>query len=159
MNELGIHLTCVHVPYTEEEKSEDVVSEYVEEKNITAPIVLDQDYEIVAKYKIQGLPSFCLFDQDGQLIDRKMGDTGWERILKKLEKHSIGEERVLLKSNKELKRNVIFSAGVGAVLLILMMLKWLPISADWELALILFGLGILFYLKRVLRKEEESHKS
>lgn len=90
VNELGIHLTCVHVPYTEEEKSEDVVSEYVEEKNITAPIVLDQDYEIVAKYKIQGLPSFCLFDQDGQLIDRKMGDTGWERILKKLEKHSIG---------------------------------------------------------------------
>ncbi|CAM5519957.1 hypothetical protein BSAF29S_01192 [Bacillus safensis subsp. safensis] len=59
-------------------------------KNMNAPIVLDQDYEIVAKYKIQGLPSFCLFDQEGQLIDRKMGDTGWERILKKLEKHSIG---------------------------------------------------------------------
>lgn len=38
-----------------------------------------------------------------------------------------------------------------------MMLKWLPISADLEMALILFGLGILFYLKRVLR-EEESHK-
>lgn len=64
---------------------------------------------------------------------------------------------MLFQSNKELKRNVIFFAGVGAVLLILMMLKWLPISADLEMALILFGLGILFYLKRVLR-EEESHK-
>ncbi len=71
---------------------------------------------------------------------------------------SIKEERVLFQSNKELKRNVIFFAGVGAVLLILMMLKWLPISADLEMALILFGLGILFYLKRVLR-EEEIHKS
>lgn len=62
-------------------------------------------------------------------------------------------ERVLF----QLKRNVIFFAGAGGVLLILMMLKWLPISADLEMALILFGLGILFYLKRVLR-EEESHK-
>ncbi|MGX1470293.1 hypothetical protein ACUW84_002904 [Bacillus sp. 153480031-1] len=64
---------------------------------------------------------------------------------------------MLFQSNKELKRNGIFFAGVGAVLLVLMMLKWLPISADLEMALILFGLGILFYLKRVLR-EEESHK-
>ncbi|KLK97893.1 hypothetical protein XJ18_18655 [Bacillus pumilus] len=63
----------------------------------------------------------------------------------------------MFQSNKELKRNFIFFAGVGAVLLILMMLKWLPISADLEMALILFGLGILFYLKRVLW-EEESHK-
>ncbi|MEH7202019.1 hypothetical protein [Bacillus safensis] len=65
----------------------------------------------------------------------------------------------MFQSNKELKRNVIFFAGVGAVLLILMMLKWLPISADLEMALILFGLGILFYLKRVMRKEEENHHS
>ncbi|WP_144557400.1 TlpA family protein disulfide reductase [Bacillus pumilus] len=90
VNQLGIHLACVHVPYTEDEKPLEVVSEYAEKKNMTAPIVLDQNYEIVAKYKIQGLPSFCLFNQEGQLIDRKMGDTGWERILKKLEKHSIG---------------------------------------------------------------------
>ena len=50
---------------------------------------------------------------------------------------------------------MVFYAGVGAVLLILMMLKWLPISADWELPLILFGLGILFYVKRVLWKDEK----
>ncbi|MES1036220.1 hypothetical protein EI692_00850 [Bacillus safensis] len=65
----------------------------------------------------------------------------------------------MFQSNKELKRNVIFFAGIGAVLLILMMLKWLSISADLEMALILFGLGILFYLKRVLREEEENHHS
>ncbi|WP_342499903.1 hypothetical protein MHI08_01135 [Bacillus sp. FSL M7-0791] len=39
----------------------------------------------------------------------------------------------MFQSNKELKRNIIFFAGVGAMLLILMMLKWLPISADWEM--------------------------
>ncbi|AZV54506.1 hypothetical protein DKE43_16080 [Bacillus pumilus] len=60
-------------------------------------------------------------------------------------------------SNKELKRNAVFFAGIGAVLLILMILKWFPISADWELTLILFGLGILFYVKRVMRKEESHH--
>ncbi|WP_224741068.1 hypothetical protein [Bacillus sp. 28A-2] len=43
------------------------------------------------------------------------------------------------------------------ILLILMMLKWLPISTDGELTLILFGLGILFYLKRVMRKEDSHH--
>ncbi|MEK5132674.1 hypothetical protein NST39_01140 [Bacillus sp. FSL W8-0645] len=63
----------------------------------------------------------------------------------------------MFQSNKELKRNVIFFAGIGAVLLILMILKWFPISADWELTLILFGLGILFYVKRVMRKEESHH--
>ncbi len=66
---------------------------------------------------------------------------------------------MLFQSNKELKRNVIFFAGVGAVLLILIMLKRLPISADWEMALILFGLGMLFYLKRMLRKEESHNYS
>ncbi|WP_238153607.1 hypothetical protein [Bacillus pumilus] len=64
---------------------------------------------------------------------------------------------MLFQSNKELKRNVIFFAGIGAVLLILMILKWFSISADWELTLILFGLGILFYVKRVMRKEESHH--
>ncbi|MCW4682793.1 hypothetical protein [Bacillus pumilus] len=63
----------------------------------------------------------------------------------------------MFQSNKELKRNVIFFAGIGAVLLILMILKWFSISADWELTLILFGLGILFYVKRVMRKEESHH--
>ncbi len=64
---------------------------------------------------------------------------------------------MLFLSNKELKRNAVFFAGIGAVLLILMILKWFPISADWELTLILFGLGILFYVKRVMRKEESHH--
>lgn len=65
----------------------------------------------------------------------------------------------MFQSNQELKKTVVFYASVGAVLLILMLLKWLPISADWELPLILFGLGILFYVKRVLFKEEKDHKA
>ncbi|OJT56082.1 MULTISPECIES: hypothetical protein [Bacillus] len=65
----------------------------------------------------------------------------------------------MFQSNQEFKKTVVFYAGVGAVLLILMLLKWLPISADWELPLILFGLGILFYVKRVLFKEEKDHKA
>ncbi|MBU8970087.1 hypothetical protein KSS88_14615 [Bacillus altitudinis] len=65
----------------------------------------------------------------------------------------------MFQSNQELKKTVVFNASVGAVLLILMMLKWLPISAEWELLLILFGLGILFYVKRELFKEEKDHKA
>ncbi|TKD55929.1 hypothetical protein FBF75_15000 [Bacillus sp. S2(2019)] len=65
----------------------------------------------------------------------------------------------MFQSNQELKKTVVFNASVGAVLLILMMLKWLPISAEWELLLILFGLGILFYVKRALFKEEKDHKA
>ncbi len=62
---------------------------------------------------------------------------------------------MLFLSNKRLKRNAIFFAGVGAILLILMMLKWLLISSDLELPLIFFGLGILFYLKRVYGKKKK----
>ncbi|WP_319610829.1 hypothetical protein [Bacillus pumilus] len=36
----------------------------------------------------------------------------------------------LFQSNKALKENFVFFAGVEAVLLILMMLQWLPIFAD-----------------------------
>lgn len=66
---------------------------------------------------------------------------------------------MLFQSNKELKRNAIFFAGIGAVLLALMILKWFSISADWELTLIFWGLGILFYLNHVMRKEESHHSS
>ncbi|OLP65789.1 Thioredoxin-like protein SkfH [Bacillus pumilus] len=87
VDELGIHVIFVHVPYTEEEKSVEVVSTYAKEKNITAPIILDQQYEIVTTYQVQGLPSFCYIDKEGQLVDRKMGDTGWGKMLEKIKRN------------------------------------------------------------------------
>ncbi|MFS0656883.1 hypothetical protein [Bacillus sp. 179-C3.3 HS] len=61
----------------------------------------------------------------------------------------------MFKSNKQLKRDVVFYAGVGAVILVILMLDLLPLSAKWEFSLIFFGLGISFYLKFLLWKEEK----
>ncbi|MDM5296792.1 hypothetical protein QUF51_01190 [Bacillus pumilus] len=64
----------------------------------------------------------------------------------------------MFKSNKQLKREAVFYAGVGAVLLVILMLQRLSISAGWELSLIFFGLGISFYLKFLLREEEKEQQ-
>ncbi|MCP8953107.1 hypothetical protein [Bacillus safensis] len=61
----------------------------------------------------------------------------------------------MFRSNKELKRNAFFYAGVGIVLVIIFILEVVPISSEWEFPFIFLGLAILFYLKFVMRIEEE----
>lgn len=74
----------VHVPYIEEEKSMEVVSTYALDRGIDIPIVLDQNYEIVTSCHVQGIPSFCLLSQYGQIVAKTMGDVGWGKMVKKI---------------------------------------------------------------------------
>ncbi|MDP4566978.1 hypothetical protein AAYR27_03110 [Bacillus safensis] len=42
----------------------------------------------------------------------------------------------MFRSNKELKRNAFFYAGVGIVLVIIFILEVVPISSEWEFSFI-----------------------
>ncbi|MCM2990229.1 hypothetical protein [Bacillus safensis] len=61
----------------------------------------------------------------------------------------------MFQSNKELKRDAFFYAGVGIVLVAICILEVVPLSSEWEFFLIFLGLAILFYLKFVMRIEED----
>lgn len=81
---MNVKIIGVHVPYIEEEKSMEVVSTYALDKGMTIPIVLDQNYEIVTACHVQGIPSFCLLSQYGQIVAKTMGDVGWDKMVKKI---------------------------------------------------------------------------
>lgn len=75
---------AVHVPYTVEEKSLELVKTRVEEKKITIPVVLDQNYEIAQSFGIQGIPAFCLVNQQMKKELLTMGEEGFHKMMKKI---------------------------------------------------------------------------
>lgn len=84
IKDMNVKVIGVHVPYIEEEKSMEVVSTYALDRGIDIPIVLDQNYEIVTSCHVQGIPSFCLLSQYGQIVAKTMGDVGWSKMVKKI---------------------------------------------------------------------------
>ncbi|MED1818172.1 sporulation killing factor biosynthesis/export protein SkfH [Bacillus subtilis] len=84
IKDMNVKVIGVHVPYIEEEKSMEVVLTYALDRGLAIPIVLDQNYEIVTTCHVQGIPSFCLLSQYGQIITKTMGDVGWGKMLKKI---------------------------------------------------------------------------
>lgn len=60
------------------------VREFVEEMEITFPILLDQQGKVTALYRVPGLPTSFLIDQDGLIMDIRLGPVNEEWIEKHL---------------------------------------------------------------------------
>jgi peroxiredoxin len=56
-----------------------VVRPFVEELQLTFPIVLDATAEVARAYGVRGLPTTYLVDPDGQLIGAAVGGRDWAR--------------------------------------------------------------------------------
>ena len=56
------------------------VREFVEEMEVTFPILLDQQGKVTALYRVPGLPTSFLIDQDGVIIDIRLGPVNEEWI-------------------------------------------------------------------------------
>ncbi|MBU8785857.1 MULTISPECIES: TlpA family protein disulfide reductase [Bacillus] len=89
----NLQVIAVHVPYSEEEKSIELVKEKSTEKGFSLPIVLDQNYHIVQACHIQAVPSFCLFGSNGKLEFSSMGDVGFKKLLRQLNENSNMEKK------------------------------------------------------------------
>lgn len=69
------------------EEPAETVAPFVEELNMTYPVLLDENGEVIKTYRAQGLPMSLILDQDGVIQVRHMGyltDAQLDRYLKKL---------------------------------------------------------------------------
>jgi peroxiredoxin len=60
------------------------VQEYADELELTFPILLDLEAEVIRSYRVRGLPTSYFVDQDGVIMGRQLGpiDAAWmERYL------------------------------------------------------------------------------
>jgi peroxiredoxin len=63
-----------------------VVEGFTDEKELTFPVLLDQDKELVEVYDIGMLPVTFLIDKNGKIIDRVTGELNDEVVSKMMEK-------------------------------------------------------------------------
>lgn len=63
-----------------------VVENFVQEKGLTFPVLLDQDKDLVDVYDVGLLPVTFLIDKNGKIIDRVTGELNDELVSKMMEK-------------------------------------------------------------------------
>ncbi len=79
----GWHLLTVNL--TASEAGKEAVESYMLENNYTFPVLLDLNGEVAALYRIRSIPASFIFDEEGQLIQTKLGpysDKEIEQLLK-----------------------------------------------------------------------------
>jgi len=58
--------------------NEDRIQEYVKDKNLTFPVLLDQNQEVRKKYHVMGLPTSYLVDGEGKIRGFASGARDWD---------------------------------------------------------------------------------
>ena len=58
--------------------NEDRIQEYVNDKNLTFPVLLDQDQKIRKQYHVMGLPTSYLIDGEGKIRGYASGARTWD---------------------------------------------------------------------------------
>ena len=71
-NQRGLTVLAVNV-----QEHRDQVANWVEEKNVTSPILLDADGAVARWYGVTGTPTVVLIGQQGELIGRAVGSREW----------------------------------------------------------------------------------
>lgn len=58
-------------------ESRRAVAQWVKEKNVTSPVLLDLDGVAAAAYKVTGTPTVVLIDRNGRWVGRGVGNRNW----------------------------------------------------------------------------------
>ena len=57
-----------------------LVNQFVSQKNITFPILLDRDELMIEQYQVQNLPITFFINSNGEIIDKVSGELTEEKI-------------------------------------------------------------------------------
>jgi alkyl hydroperoxide reductase subunit AhpC len=68
----GLSVLAVNI-----QESPSTVAEWVREKKVTIPIVLDTDGEVTRQYGVIATPTAFLIDREGRLVGRVVGPRDW----------------------------------------------------------------------------------
>ncbi|MDQ6958596.1 MAG: TlpA disulfide reductase family protein [Mariprofundaceae bacterium] len=53
------------------------VRQFVQQRNLSFPVVIDPEGEVRNRYEVRGLPTTYLIDRDGKIIGRIIGERKW----------------------------------------------------------------------------------
>lgn len=67
------------------QESDQDVKSFMEENNLTLPVLMDYSGKVSDSYKIRSIPSTFVIDQDGKVIKRFVGMIGKDDLLKFLQ--------------------------------------------------------------------------
>ncbi|MFC2949819.1 peroxiredoxin family protein [Virgibacillus sediminis] len=67
------------------EKSEADVADFVEELELSFPILLDETSAVADKYKVQAYPTTYMIDSEGRIQSRMMGAMNYDMMVERLE--------------------------------------------------------------------------
>lgn len=56
----------------------DTVKTFIEERNLSFPVLLDTDGQVGAKYDARSIPTTYMIDRDGNILGRTVGVRPWE---------------------------------------------------------------------------------
>ncbi|MDO3705091.1 redoxin domain-containing protein [Micromonospora sp. C28SCA-DRY-2] len=78
--DLGLTVIGVHAPEFEFGRHAENVERGIRDHELTYPIALDDDFRIWRALRNDAWPAKYLFDADGLLVDRWVGEGGYERV-------------------------------------------------------------------------------
>jgi peroxiredoxin len=67
------------------------VKSYIQQQNITYPVLLDAGSKLNAQFRIQGIPKSFLYDRDGKLVSQAIDMRTRKQFLKMLESAGLRE--------------------------------------------------------------------
>lgn len=70
-----LNIVAVHLPNSDEEKKIEVIENIVRKYNITQPVFVDNNLELVNAYAIKDVPAYYVFDIAGELRHFQSGDS------------------------------------------------------------------------------------
>lgn len=78
--EAGIVVLAVNV-----QEAEETIRPFVEEMGVTFPILLDDNGDVMKRYRVMGLPSSFFISRDGTIQARKIGEMSEEFLERTVE--------------------------------------------------------------------------
>lgn len=74
LREDGVEVVAVSI----DRWNEDRIQEYVQSKNLTFPVLLDQDQKVRKQYHVMGLPTSYVIDGEGKIRGYASGARSWD---------------------------------------------------------------------------------
>src|SRR5699024_1543886 len=81
-----LHLISVHIPRKEEDKKRNAIQTWIDQHQLTSPVIVDQDHVLLNRFRNRSVPAFYLFDKNGELRYLQSGKSNTFLLKKRIER-------------------------------------------------------------------------
>ncbi|MFA9557285.1 redoxin domain-containing protein [Evansella sp. AB-rgal1] len=79
-----LNVIAVHMPRSEKDLNLDEIKKVAEQHDITQPIYIDNSHKLTDAFENQYVPSYYVFDEEGQLRHFQAGSGGMKMLTKRV---------------------------------------------------------------------------